>query len=306
MNADGLSEEERINAGKFIRDNIKKSRLDSKHKQCLICGATTSFCDSHTVPKFCLYNISVNGMLLTINAMVAPEILDIDSGVKKSGIFRIICANCDNTLFQGYEKTDAYKATPNHAILNQIALKNALRDIYKHEAEIAMFKQMQTFIYERSPQMGAFASLYTASQIRARSIDVKECYGVFEQAKNSLENENEWIELYTYDKLNYVVPIAFQGMIALITGVNGELINNIYEYHESYVVEYLHLAIFPLKNESVVITFSDKKNSRMSSFKENIKKLSTSDRLKVINRILFWYTEDYFLSPNLSKEIISL
>lgn len=99
------------------------------------------------------------------------------------------------------------------------------------------------------------ADAYFSSQMKARSQDIKDCYDIFDTVKSNLNIASPNVHMVSFDKLNYVVPIAFQGMIALITGVSGELINNQYNYAPDYSVEYLHLAIFPLENSSVIITF---------------------------------------------------
>lgn len=149
------------------------------------------------------------------------------------------------------------------------------------------------------------ADAYFSSQMKARSQDIKDCYDIFDTVKSNLNIASPNVHMVSFDKLNYVVPIAFQGMIALITGVSGELINNQYNYAPDYSVEYLHLAIFPLENSSVIITFSDDKNSRISTFEKELKNMSVTKRLEIINRIVFWYAEDYFFSPRLPKETAS-
>ncbi len=94
-------------------------------------------------------------------------------------------------------------------------------------------------------------------------------------------------------------------MVALITGVNGEVINDQYNYDPNYSVEYLHLSVFPLENTSVIISFSNDKNTRMTAFENELKKMNITQRLEIINRILMWYAEDYFFSPKLPKEVSS-
>ena len=91
------------------------------------------------------------------------------------------------------------------------------------------------------------------------------CLFEFHGFRNNLTSTNPNYHLISFDQLGYVVPIAFQGMIALITGVNGEVINDQYNYDPNYSVEYLHLAVFPLENISEIISISDNKNTRMTA-----------------------------------------
>lgn len=305
MNTDDLSNDQLIDARKMIGQLVKQARTQAKHETCLICGQKLPFCNSHTVPQFCLKNIADNGKVNLFNALLGTELLSSDSGVKSSGTFHIICRQCDGTIFQDYENPQAYSETPSSKILNQIALKNVLRDIYKHETELEIIKSMKRILIEKEPCFAMIADAYFSSQMKARSQDIKDCYDIFDTVKSNLNIASPNVHMVSFDKLNYVVPIAFQGMIALITGVSGELINYQYNYAPDYSVEYLHLAIFPLENSSVIITFSDDKNSRISTFEKELKNMSVTKRLEIINRIVFWYAEDYFFSPRLPKEVAS-
>ena len=266
MNTDDLSNDQLIDARKMIGLLVKQAKAQAKHETCLICGQKLPFCNSHTVPQFCLKNIADNGKVNLFNALLGTELLSSDSGVKNSGTFHIICRQCDGTIFQDYENPQAYSETPSSKILNQIALKNVLRDIYKHETELEMIKSGKRILIEKEPFFAIIADAYFSSQMKARSQDIKDCYDIFDAIKANLNIASPGVHLVSFDKLNYVVPIAFQGMIALITGVSGELINNQYNYNSDYSVEYFHLAIFPLENSSVIITFSDDKNSRILTF----------------------------------------
>lgn len=305
MNTNDLSKEQLIDTRKHLGQFIKESKMEAKHKTCLICGKEAPFCNSHTIPQFCLRNIADNGKVKSFNALVGTELLSVESGINNAGTFHIICRPCDNTLFQDYENPQAYSTTPSSKLLNQIALKNVIRDIHKHEIEIEMMKKAKKLLCEKGALFAFMIDVFFDSQIKARSLDVKECYDIFTIAKDNLDIESPNVHLISFDQLNYVIPIAFQGMIALITGVNGEVINNQYNYDTDYAVEYIHLAVFPLENSSAVILFSDNNNTRISTFEDSIKKVSLVNRLEIINRIIMWYAEDYFLSPKLPEEVSS-
>lgn len=304
MSTDGLSPEEIIELRKMLGQHIKNARENSRHKECLLCGKTGGFCKSHTIPEFCLDNIAWNGKVNSINTLIDTEILTKDSGVSNAGVFHIICRPCDGSVFQNYENESAYNTEISNTTLNQIALKNSLRDIYKHEMELEMFEASKELIKEKKPFMSFLADIFFNAQIKARKTDIKECYAVFNKAKDYLSSSNNWIRLVSYDKLDFTAPIAYQGMIALITGVNGEVINDIYNPKKSYNIEYLHLAIFPLKDSTAVIMFLDSKSERYSQFEAYIKNTSLENRLEIINRIIFLYTEDYYLSKKLDSDVM--
>lgn len=153
MSTDGLSPEEIIELRKMLGQHIKNARENSRHKECLLCGKTGGFCKSHTIPEFCLDNIAWNGKVNSINTLIDTEILTKDSGVSNAGVFHIICRPCDGSVFQNYENESAYNTEISNTTLNQIALKNSLRDIYKHEMELEMFEASKELIKEKKPFM---------------------------------------------------------------------------------------------------------------------------------------------------------
>ncbi len=304
MSSDGFSNEQIIEFRKIINDHIKNARKKSRHDKCLLCGKVGGFCNSHTIPQFCLENIAWNGNLNSFNTLIDSDFLTKDSGINNAGTFHIICKSCDNKMFQDYENSAAYQSIPSETALNQIVLKTSLRDIYKHEAEIEMYEAMKQVMEEKSPFLSLSINPMLDSQIKARKLDTRECYEIFNAAKENLFSPKNWLRIISYDKLNYTVPIAFQGMIALVTGVNGETINDNYNYESSYKVEYLHIAIFPLKQSSVVILFLDNKYTRYEKFEKFLSEATQEKRLEIINRIIFLYAEDYYLSKQLDDDII--
>lgn len=304
MNSDGFSDEQIIELRKIINDHIKDARKKSRHKKCLLCDKEGGFCDSHIIPQFCLKNIAWNGKLNSFNTLIDCDFLKKDSGIKDAGIFHLICRSCDGKVFQNYENAAVYESVPTETVLNQIVLKTSLRDIYKHEAEIEMYKAMKQVMKEKSPFLSIFINKMLDSQIEARKWDTKECYEIFNTAKENLSSPKSWLKIISYDKLDFTVPIAFQGMIALVTGVNGETINDNYNYESSYKVEYLHIAVFPLKQSTVVILFLDDKCTRYEKFEKFLSESTQAKRLEIINRIILLYAEDYYLSKQLDDDII--
>lgn len=304
MSSDGFSDDQIIELRKIINGQIKDARKKSRHDKCLLCDKEGGFCDSHIIPQFCLKNIAWNGKLNSFNTLIDSDFLKKDSGIKDAGIFHLICRSCDGKVFQNYENAEAYESVPTETVLNQIALKTSLRDIYKHETELEMYKAMKQVMKEKSPFLSIFINKMFDSQIEARKLDIKECYEIFNTAKENLSSPKKYLKIISYDKLDFTVPIAFQGMIALVTGVNGETINDNYNYHSSYKVEYLHIAVFPLKQSTAVILFLNDKCTRYEKFEKFLSEATQEKRLEIINRIIFLYAEDYYLSKLLDDDII--
>ena len=304
MSGDELSKEQVIEVRKVLGRYIKNATTKSRHKKCMLCDKPGGFCNSHTIPRFCLENIAWNGKLNSFNTLMDSELLSKDSGLNNAATFHIICKPCDNSVFQDYEKAEVYDTAPSETALNQIVLKNSLRDIYKHEMEIELFEASKQMMKEKQPLLSFLVAPMVDAQIKARMRDTKECYEIFRRAKGYLSDPESWLRVVSYDKLDYTVPIAFQGMVALVTGMNGEVINDNFNHKRNYKIEYLHLAVFPLKGSTAVMLFLDSENKRYAMFEKHITETTLQKRLEIINRIIVLYAEDYFLSKKLDEETL--
>ena len=304
MSVDDLSNEQVIEMRKILGRQIKEATSESRHKECMLCGELGGFCNSHTIPRFCLENIAWNGKLNSFNTLINSELFSKDSGVNNAATFHIICRHCDSKMFQDYEKAEVYNTIPSVTVLNQIVLKTSLRDIYKHETEIELFEALKRMLKEKKPVLSFMITPIFNAQIKARTRDIEECYAIFRKAKEYLISSKTWLRVVSYDKLDYTVPIAFQGMVALVTGMNGEVINDNYNHKKSYNIEYLHLAVFPLKESTAVMLFLDSASMRYAQFEKYMANTTLEERLEIINRIIMLYTEDYFLSKQLDEKTL--
>ena len=105
--------DEIIEATKALNKMIKDSRNQAKQSNCYYCGNDCdSFCNSHTLPAFCLRNIAQNGKVFYSNTILDLPLLKDDNGVNEAGTFHLICRDCDSKVFQDYENPDNYKDIP--------------------------------------------------------------------------------------------------------------------------------------------------------------------------------------------------
>lgn len=278
---------------------FSKSRRNAKLEKCFYCGLDcSSFCNSHSVPKFCLKNIAVNGDVFYSNTLINMPLLDITKGINESGTFQIICRDCDSKIFQQYENPDSYQNEPTPKMLAQIAMKNYLKSIGKRQFEIALFDNMKT-------DFGIPTDFYEQKQL-VNSLDLQEYIDEFKRAKKV--DEKGWREeyyLFYYEKLNYVVPLAFQSSVALICDFEGNKINDIYNQSPDYKIQDAHVCIFPMKDHSVIMMFIDSKNKRYRNFYKQFRKLSGPDKLAAINYIVFSYSEDVFIHKGIDERLIN-
>ena len=288
-----------IPARKIINQLIKKSRIQAKPGNCYYCNIKCdSFCNSHTLPAFCLRNIASNGKVAYSNTILDLPILNDSKGVNEAGTFQLICRDCDSKIFQDYENPDNYKTIPSAKMLAQIDMKNNLKNISKRLMEIEIYDLMRE-------QLGVSAELTQAKTV-VEKMDLKEFKDAYTRAKkHSIKPFERDYYIGFYEKLSYVVPVAFQGSIALISDLDGNIISNIYNCDAKYKIQNIALCIFPLKENSIIMMFVEKNINRYSRFFKQLRKLDgLDDRLSVINYILFSYTEDYFLSVDIPQILL--
>ncbi|CEK34610.1 hypothetical protein UMC2_15661 [[Clostridium] sordellii] len=283
---------------KKMRRIISESKRLAKKQKCFYCKKeVSSFCNSHSVPAFCLKNISSNGELYTFNALVNSPLFDSKKGVRNSGTFQIICKDCDSKIFQDYENPDNYIQKPTPKMIAQIAMKNYLKLISKRYHEHALYGMTK----EINPSSSKMVDL----NHKVQEMDLMEYIKSFEKAKRlSKKNWDGEYYLFYYETLDYVVPIAFQSSIALITDLDGQIINDIYYHDISYKLEDLHICILPLKESSVILMFIDSKNKRYRNFYKKFNKLTLEDKLSLINYIIFLYSEEAIFSKDIPNEVL--
>ena len=292
--------EDIVSNKKVISNVLSEARKAAKGQRCLYCGKEqTSFCNSHTVPAFCLRNIAKEGKVYNSNKVIDNPLMSEENGVNQSGTFQLICRSCDSTIFQDYENLDNYNSQPNGKKLAEIAMKNYLKVISKRLNELKM--------PDAALGLGiTYPAQLKDVQDKIKRMDLAEDEKEFERAKRlSKKSVNEEYCMIYYKELDYVIPIAYQGTIALLGDLECNIINNIYIPDADYRLASLHLCLFPFDNKSVVMMFVDVRDKRYRAFRKQFSKKTELEKLAIINYMLFLYTEDYFVSKDIEQIITS-
>ncbi len=283
---------------KLISSILAESRKNAKLNSCMYCDQkVTSFCNSHSVPAFCLRNIAEAGEVYYSNTFVKMPILDYDKGVKNAGTFNVICRDCDSTIFCDYENPDNYSGKLSNKMVAQIAMKNYLKMISKRLQEIALYNLLGDKMYRSADSL--------IQQQLVNKLDLDEYMDGFHKAKKLSTKDKAGYYVFFNTKLNYTVPMAFQGSIALISDLDGGVINNIYDHSPGYKTQDIHICVFPLKGSSVIFMFIDEESIRYRAFYKQFRKLSIDDQLAIVNFIIISYSEDYFISKKIPEEVIN-
>lgn len=311
IDKNSIPKELEIELNKKMSQLMSEVRAETKDTICLHCGkSVTSFCNSHNVPHFCLENIGIDGKVTGPNAILGLPGMGVSigkefPGIGEAGTFKLICRECDSTIFQEYENPDNYhmNTPPTQKMLAEIAMKNYLKFISKRKLEIALLEKA----LEQCPQTGIeYSLLKTEFEVRLKTsrIDLDAYANEYKHAKKlaSKDNDNGFYIIY-YRLLDYVAPIAVQAPIAVSIDMEGNVVNDIVNMNPRYKLVDLHLCVFPLKNQTAVIMFIKNGEKRYRKFYKQFRNLSEEEKLGVINYLIFLYCEDYFLAKEISSKV---
>ena len=181
-------------------------------------------------------------------------------------------------------------------MIAQMALKNSLKSISKRLFAIELFNI--------SAKKTDAARMFSNAKNTANEMDLKEYEDIYKKAKKALKKDSstDYYVCY-YEKLNYVVPLAFQSSLALAADFNGNIINNIYNPSPEYRIQNIHISILPLKSETIIVMFIEDGDKRYRQFYKQFKKLTLEDKLAAWTLIMFMYSEDMYFSKSIENEV---
>lgn len=295
----GISTDELIRFRKSFQRYSHQAEALSRPSYCLLCGKENpSFCNSHSVPQFCLRKIALNGEVHTSAQLMGCELFHDHKGVKSAGTFRMICKNCDSSFFSSYESEGALTSAVslNDRQMGQIALKTLLLEQFKELAQLKLFELVQADY----PLINLEPALLTP-----RALDLAEDREALRYALDCIKGEKTYRVLFD-ELLDHTSPIAFQGRIALASGFNGEVINWIWDMRQSNQIANIFFCVFPTSQSTRVLLFCDRDvYSRFAGFANELNAVDSDIRLKALIKVMFAYSEEVYLSPWLPDSILN-
>ena len=278
--------EARKRFGRIVSDSRHLAKMD----RCLLCGKkTTKFCDSHTIPQLVLKNIETGGKLDYYNSFMANPLENMDQGRKEVTQFRLICSECDGKWFQEYEDEEKLKNLPTERMLNLIALKNVLFFLNKRYFEIEFNRQMNK---------GGGIDYYEYRQ-NVKRLDTRDFLWDFDRIREMLDGSGKRYNLISWDRVEYKVPIAFQGQFSVYGDRVGNIVVDIYDHSEKIINKRMHMCVFPLSNCSVIFSFYHEDDHEYDEFAEQIRKMEVEERLSFLGYLLFYICEDMAISKQI-------
>lgn len=273
---------------------FSQARKNTKRDVCYYCGdACTSFCNSHSIPKFALNRIADAGKVFSfLEKSVNP--LEDDIGVKKTGTFQLLCNRCDNTIFSDYENPKGYINTPSNIMLSQIAVKNYLHLLWKTIVVNEVYKLDTKHGYSCVDEEKLF---WCKKDLNTYSKE-------YLFAKHSLVKENNSYYVCFFEKLNYIIPYAAQAAITLVGDLEDNLIKDVYNSDPSYKISHMHIMALPLEDTSVVLAFIKDGDKKYKTFYKQLRKLPLNEQLATINYNLLSNTENIFMNPTVAQKFM--
>lgn len=278
----------------------KKAKKLSKIDKCILCGKKiSSACHSHVVPKFILKNIEFQGKVSYGKTLVDADIMDFTKGVNNSFVFRLICNECDKKVFNIYEseevliKFDNYPNCKKQEILGSISIKTHLSHIYSK-------------LVEHNEARLLFPN------------EMRKIKGYTTRQNDIIEHKNYINEILKYNYLleqpfeilfnillDYKVLIACQTIICLIYDLRNKKVFNNSDGRVENAAEYLYLTIFPLKNQTRIIFYIEKKKKGHNKrFIKDFLKLKDEEKIHLLFFMLIIYSEQFYMNPLLKNKIV--
>lgn len=162
------------------------------------------------------------------------------------------------------------------------------------------------YCYYCKKEVSSFCNSHVDHNHEIISLDLSEYSSSFSRAQiGSLGKHNDWYYLCYYKKLNYTVPIAFQGGVVMVCDFEDDVINDIYNMSPDYHTKEIHIAVFPLEQESIIMLFIDARDKRYRKFYKQLNKLPLEEQLSAINYIIFSYSENVYISKSIDESILT-
>ena len=273
---------------KYVSDFFKAAERRAKQDRCVLCGKLcSSFANSHSIPRFVIKRIAVEGKLKTFNDIIGLR--SRRNSVNNSWTFHIICSECENRNFSTYEDEDALLQVPTNKILAEIALKNSLLMLHKYRVDCESEKE--------SIRIGAFVGETDVLPIM-NALNISDVSFEIRRSKKIIDKElKSGYKLLFYKVLDWVSPLAFQSSMCVYKNLDGSVLNQIYNESKNIRMQQLHVCVFPLSNKTAIMVFVHKDDRNYVAFEKRFNRLSDDDKVEYINYLIFKYTEHALISP---------
>lgn len=292
-----------ITIKKTHNDLVKYAKEKSKGTKCWLCHKEcTSFCNSHSIPRFILEKIAEGGDLENIFTSDNDEL---DSMMSKSGIrntltFNLICHDCDNQYFQEIEDDKKINDIFSELQLNKLAIKILLHYWYT--------KIVDANLEIESPKNQMEYNLNTMFQFKKENalLHVLECTEELNEHLDAIKNKttikyNKILDIIIDKEINFACNCEYVPMFDIY---GKEVVNDLTNPpKKGNRFGYIYIVAYPIdKNKSHVSMFYRKKYSKYNIIRNQFDNLKTvNDKLQAISNVLVIHSDKFILKPKILK-----
>lgn len=296
-----------IEINKEISKIKKEANQYTKGKNCVLCGKPcSSFCNSHTIPRFVIKNIAENGKVYSPS--MTMDYLDIKTrlnvfksnpGVEKTLTFDSICRECDNAVFSCVENEDILEKEFDAKVLNLYALKILLHSQYSKTRNANFLN-----IGAEKHHMSDIANLISMPWV----FDMIESTKEIEDYKSAIKNNTYIKYKMIIDKIiNKKVNFCCTTELTLPFSYNGKRINDLCNIN-NYTARFggIYTLVLPMKsNKTRIVMYYRRKYSNYDLVKEEFGKMNVNEQLQAISNLLLIYTEEFVYNDEVLQSIKS-
>lgn len=293
-----------IELSKEIGKIKKEANHYTKGTNCMLCGKEcSSFCNSHSIPRFIIKNIANNGIVYTplmtktnIENEVKTKIFQSSPGVEKALTFENICRECDNNVFSNVENEEILMKSFDDRTLNLYALKSLLHEQYTKIKNTNFLNVGASKMHVED-----FSNALTFPW----AYDAIEASREIEDYKSAMKNNANIKHKVIIDKIiDRRVNFCTACQIALPRSYAGKEINNLFDY--SRRLGDIFILVLPLSNEKTRVTmYYRRKYSSYDIVFDEFKSMTIEQQLQAISDLLIIYTENFVFNDKI-LEIISI
>lgn len=294
-----------IEINKEISRIKKEANQYTKGTNCALCGKScTSFCNSHTIPRFVIKNIAQNGKVY--NPSMTMDNLDLKTrlnvfksnpGVEETLTFDSICRECDNTVFSCVESEEVLENEFDAKVLNLYALKILLHAQYT-KIRNANFLNVGA----EKHHMSDIANLISMPWV----FDMIESTREIEDYKSAMNNNTYIKHKIIIDRIiDKKTNFCCTSELTLPFSYNGKRINNLCGI-DNYAKRFggIYTLVLPMKNNKTrIVMYYRRKYSNYDTVKEEFSNMNLDKQLQAISNLLLIYTEEFVYNDNVLQSI---
>ena len=296
-----LDKELKIKIKKTYSDAIKYSKEKSKGTKCWLCHKEcSSFCNSHSIPRFILEKIAESGNLENIFTFDNTELDNwmAISGIRNTLTFNLICHDCDNKYFQDIEDVTKICNLFSEFQLNKLAIKILLNYWYTKIIDPNLEIPNPQTIEEQN------LNIMFSFQKETATYDVIECTRELNEHIDAANNKTtikyiKIIDTIIDKEINFACNCEYIPMFDIY---GNEVINELTNSRKKDKrFGFIFIVAYPInKSKSHVAMFYRRKYSQYDKIRKQFEAIENiDDKLQAISNIILMHNDKFVLKPRI-------